>query len=70
MSAESRKNDGVGSVLTVLASAGPPQYRAQFPPAPGFPPQQIEQAAQYVQPECAQFGSQKAGFRQLLQAEA
>jgi hypothetical protein len=64
---EARKKLGV---VPVLAKAPPPQYEAQFPPASGLPPQQIEQAAQYVQPECAQFGSQKAGTSQVLQAVA
>jgi hypothetical protein len=59
-----------GKLSSVLLRAGPPQYSLQLPPALGSPPQQMLQAAQYVQPECEQFGSQNAGTSQVRQAAA
>jgi len=57
-------------LVSLLVKAAPPQKVAQFPPAPGSPPQQMEQARQYVHPEWLQFGSQFERRSQLLQAEA
>jgi hypothetical protein len=57
-------------LLSLLVKSAPPQKVAQFPPAPGSPPQQMEQARQYVQPEWLQFESQNERTSQLLQAAA